>query len=142
MAASRARSSSGVITSAVRPRLSGRCRRYTTTSPQWFEGGQANASEATSAYMSDPSQTFQAFRLDGEVAGDSVHSIYVAYDENFEPVTYTLPAPSTGRAWFLACDTSAALASSGYCVAPGSELPVSNGTYTGAGRSAAIFIER
>ena len=54
------------------------------------------------AYWGSTERHFLAYRIDGTELGDSLRSIYVAYNGWSGAITITLPAPSAGRAWYRA----------------------------------------
>jgi isoamylase len=105
----------------------------------WYDPSGA---EASGAYFSDANANFLAWRVDGTEAGDTVRSIYVAYNQGTAAVTATLPPAASGFHWYQLGDTSAAMAGAGYFAAPGSESVWSPGTYPVAPRSVAVLVER
>ena len=98
--------------------------------------------EASGAYMDDPNLHFLAYRIDGAPSGDGAASIYVAYNGWSGEVVGTLPAPRPGMSWFRAGDTAAWMESRGNFTDPGQEDALDGPTYTLAGRSLLLLIER
>ena len=98
--------------------------------------------EASGAYMGDPNMHFLAFRIDGAPAGDPAASIYVAYNGWSGPVDATLPAPRAGKSWYRVGDTASWMESRGNFTDPGQEDHLGGATYTLAGRSLLLLIER
>jgi isoamylase len=101
------------------------------------DGGQADA-----GYMGAPDRHFLGYRIDGAEAGDSVASVYVAYNGWSGKVTATLPAPRAGRSWYRAGDTAGWMEGAGNFADPGQEARLDGGTYDLAGRSVLILIEK
>ncbi len=60
---------------------------------------------ADAAYLDNPANDFLAFRVDGEEAGDSVRSIFVAYNGWTDGIVVALPPTAPGHAWYLVSDT-------------------------------------
>jgi glycogen operon protein len=58
----------------------------------WLDASAASASDA---YMKNKSNTFLAWRLDGVEAGDTVRSVYVAWNAGANDVPATVPQPAT-----------------------------------------------
>lgn len=98
--------------------------------------------EADAGYMNDASKHFLAWRLDGSELGDSVHSIYVAYNGWQGRVTATLPAPAPGKRWYRVADTAAWMEPQGNAKEPGQEEPLDVATYDLHPRSVLLLIER
>jgi isoamylase len=101
-----------------------------------------DGNEADGGYMGDASRHFLAWRIDAQAAGESVRSIYIAYNGWSGNVTATLPAPAAGKAWFRAGDTSAFDEGSGNFREPGAEDLMAGSTYTLNPRSVLILVER
>jgi isoamylase len=105
----------------------------------WLTDG---GGEASGAYMGDPNMHFLAFRIDGAPAGDPAASIYVAYNGWSGPVDATLPATRPGKSWYRVGDTAPWMESRGNFTDPGQEDLLGVTTYTLAGRSLLLLIER
>jgi glycogen operon protein len=100
--------------------------------------------EADPAYMSDKSRHFIAYRIDATESRvkDPAHSIYIAYNGWWQPLTVTLPAPSTGHAWYRAGDTAAWMEPQSNFKEIGQEDRLKDRTYEMKGRSVLALIER
>jgi isoamylase len=98
--------------------------------------------EASGAYMDSPNNHFLAFRIDGAPAGDPADSVYVGYNGWSGAVTATLPAPRAGKSWYRAGDTAPWMESRGNFTEPGQEDHLGGSSYTLAGRSLLLLIER
>jgi glycogen operon protein len=92
---------------------------------------------ATSGQLGRPSERFVALRFDGEEAGDSALSIYVAYNWAASPVNVQLPPLVKGKGWHLVAQSDA-----GIVLNAGNEAPVAAGSMSLAARSALVLIER
>jgi glycogen operon protein len=97
-----------------------------------------HAAVRTSAQQGDGGDTFFAFQLDGKSAGDSVKSIYVAYNRDQVAVTATLPSGN----WSRVLDTAAWMESEDNIRDPGSEDVIHGSSYTLQARSAIVLIEK
>ena len=106
---------------------------------QWLTD---QAVDASGAYMDSPGNHFLAFRIDGQPAGDSAASIYVAYNGWSGVVTATLPATSAGKRWYRVADTAPWMESRGNFTDPGAEDLLGVTTYDLAGHSLLVLIER
>jgi glycogen operon protein len=106
---------------------------------QWLTDGGV---EASGAYMDNPNNHFLAFRIDGQPAGDSAASIYVAYNGWSGVVTAVLPAARPGKRWYRVGDTAPWMESRGNFTDPGAEDLLNVTTYDLAGRSLLLLIER
>jgi len=104
----------------------------------YFDSG----AEVDQAYFADPNNHFLAYRLDGTEAGDTVVSVYVAYNGWSDAITSTIPAPLTGNNWYVVADTSSAAEPWGNIHAAGQEVILSGNTYIVNGRSVVLMIER
>jgi isoamylase len=98
--------------------------------------------EASGAYMDNVNNHFLAYRIDGQPAGDSAASIYVAYNGWSGFVTARLPTPRPGKKWYRVSDTAPWMEPDGNFTAPGAEHPLDGATYGMAGRSILLLIER
>jgi glycogen operon protein len=101
-----------------------------------------DGNEADGGYLNNASNHFLAYRIDGAEAGDTVRSIYVAYNGWSGVVTATLPSPSSGNQWFRAGDTAAWNEQNGNMSDAGAEGSLNGSTYDVQPRSVLILIER
>jgi glycogen operon protein len=92
---------------------------------------------ASGAYLGNASNHFLAWRIDGEEAGDTARSVYVAWNGWTSDLAATIPAPGGGKGWFVAGDSA-----SGAFAAPGTEAPLGASTMTVKARSIAVLVER
>jgi len=104
----------------------------------YFDSG----AEVDQTYFQNPDNHFLAYRLDGSESGDSVTSVYVAYNGWFNPIPAAIPPPLAGNSWFVVADTSAAAEPWGNIHAAGQEANLSGQTYSVQGRSVVLLIER
>ncbi len=98
--------------------------------------------QASGAYMDDPSNHFLAWILDGDEVGDPAKAIYVAYNGWSDTVTATLPPPTPGMAWWRVSDTAQWMESRQNIAPSGQEDELDGSTYDLAGRSVLVLIER
>ncbi|HJZ88609.1 MAG TPA: isoamylase [Polyangia bacterium] len=105
----------------------------------WYrdDGGEADG-----GYMGNSNNQFLAYRIDGGEGGDSVRSIYVAYNGWTGTVTATLPPPAPGRAWYRVSDTASWDEPSGNFRVPGAEDRMDGATYGVSPRSVVVLIEQ
>jgi isoamylase len=101
-----------------------------------------DASEVDQAYFGNPNNHFLAYRIDGSEFGDSVTSLYIAYNGWVAPVLATLPANLPGKSWSLVADSSAAAEGWGNIYPPGKEKVLASAPYSVAGRSLLLLIEK
>ena len=101
-----------------------------------------DAQEPDSGYFQDPNQHFLAYRIDGSEYGDSVQSIYVAYNGWKDEVTATLPANILGKMWYRVADTASFMESKDNFNNPVALELLTGTTYTLAGRSLLLLIEK
>ena len=94
------------------------------------------------AYFQDPNQHFLAFRIDGSEFGDSVQSIYVAYNGWSGPVSVTLPDNIAGKRWYRVSDTAAWMENQDNFNAPGAEELLNNASYGMHARSLLLLVEK
>ncbi|MEJ7636529.1 MAG: hypothetical protein WKF75_00705 [Singulisphaera sp.] len=80
-----------------------------------------DAIEPDPTYYNARDRHFLAYRIDGSEFDDPAHSIYVGYNGWRQPVTITLPAASSGRAWHRVGDTAARMESLNNVVEAGPE---------------------
>ena len=104
----------------------------------YFDSG----AEVSAEYFANPSNRFLAFRIDGTEFGDSVTSIYVAYNGWTDPINVAIPLLIAGNAWYVVADTSAASEPWGNIHAAGQEAVLSGGHYLVSGRSLVVLLER
>ena len=101
-----------------------------------------NAEEPDSGYFQDPNEHFLAYRIDGSEFGDSVHSIYVAYNGWKDQVTATLPANTSGKKWYRVADTASFIEIKDNFNSAGAEELLTDPSYTLAGRCLILLIEK
>jgi glycogen operon protein len=96
------------------------------------------------AYWSSPNNHALALRLDGTELGDTASAIYVGYNGWSGDVTFTLPAPPSGKTWYRVTDTSAWAEGPDQVAAPGSEAQIGGtGTqYVLHGRALLVLIAK
>jgi glycogen operon protein len=92
---------------------------------------------ASAGYLADASNHFLAWRVDAKEGGDTVRSIYVAWNGWTGAITATLPAPAAGLAWWSVGDSAG-----GTLAMPGEETKVGGATLPVAARSVAILVEK
>ena len=102
----------------------------------------ATGAAASSAYLDDPDQHFLGLWLDAGESGDPASSIYLAYQQDYLPLTVQLPPPHAGQAWYRVADTSNNVPAGENFAAAGDEVALGGTTYAMQGRSVAIFIQR
>ncbi|HEY0139963.1 MAG TPA: isoamylase [Thermoanaerobaculia bacterium] len=85
---------------------------------RWFKP-DGTVPDAT--YWNSSSNHAIAWRIDGTEFSDSASAIYVAYNGWSASVTFTLPWPGTGKAWYRVTDTSNWAEGANQVVTPGSE---------------------
>lgn len=101
----------------------------------------ANGSVPDSNYWSNSKQRFLAYRIDAsETSGESVQSIFVAYNGQSSDVTVNLPTAYPGKNWYRISDTAAWFESQSNFSDKGDLL--SNNNYDMKARSVLILIER
>jgi isoamylase len=100
--------------------------------------------EADPSYLNNPNNHFLAYRINctESAAGDSVVSIYVAYNGWSDWVTATLPANLPGKRWYRVADTAGWMESRDNFNAPGREELLTSSSYALAGRSVLLLIEQ
>ncbi len=101
-----------------------------------------DGNEPDSNYFDDPNQHFLAYRLDGSELGDSVQSIYVAYNSWSENIPVTLPSNLPGKQWYRVADTASFMESKDNFNAPASEELLTGSTYDVNGRSLLLLVEK
>jgi isoamylase len=97
--------------------------------------------EATEDYLNNPDNHFLAYRIDGTELGDSVQSLYIAYNGWRGSVTATLPRNLSGKRWLRVCDTADWMENQDNFKSPGQEDLLTAQDYTLAGRSVLILVE-
>ncbi len=106
---------------------------------QWLTD---QAVEPPGAYWGNANNHFLAFRVDGQPAGDSAASIYVAYNGWSGVVTAQLPTPRAGKSWYRVSDTAPWMESRGNFTDPGLEDRLTVTSYDMAGRTLLVLIEK
>lgn len=101
-----------------------------------------DAGEVDQPYFADPNNHFLAFRIDGSEFGDSVTSLYIAYNGWTDPISTTLPVNLPGKSWFLVADSSAAAEVWGNIYPPGQEKLLPGALCSVAGRSLLLLVEK
>ena len=101
-----------------------------------------DGNEPDSNYFDDPNQHFLAYRLDGSELGDSVQSIYVAYNSWSGNIQVTLPSNLPGKQWYRVADTASFMESKDNFNAPASEELLTGSTYDVNGRSLLLLVEK
>ena len=101
-----------------------------------------NGAKADAAYLDNPGNDFLAFRLDGEEAGDSVRSLFVAYNGWTDGIHVTLPATAPGHAWHLVGDTHSWLEDEDNFLDEDSAPALDEPTYLLGRRSVVVLVER
>ena len=99
---------------------------YTSSQVTWWEPSGA---QATSSYWSTATNYAIAYTINGSSLGDS-SSMYIAFNGWSGEVTFTLPTPPTGTAWYRVTDTCNWNDGPNTWAAPGNE------TYIGGAGSA------
>jgi isoamylase len=101
-----------------------------------------NGAEADAGYRNNANNHFLAYQIDGSECGDSAASLYIAYNGGAGEVTATLPTNLPGKRWYRVADTAASLEKQGNFAGTGQEPRLATPTYTLAGRSFLILIEK
>jgi isoamylase len=104
----------------------------------YFDSG----AEVDQSYFANPNNHFLAYRIDGMAAGDSVISIYVAYNSWSGAIPVTLPVPLAGNGWYLVADSSANAEGWDNIYPAGQEILQSGKQYAIQGRSVVLMIEK
>ena len=96
------------------------------------------------AYWGNGNNHALAWRYDGTELGDTAGSLYVGYNGWSGDVTFTLPAPPAGKAWYRVTDTSTWAEGPDQVSAPGSEALIGGqGTsYVLHGRALLLLIAK
>ena len=97
----------------------------------------ATGAPASAAYLGSSSNHFLAWRVDGQEGGDTVRSIYVAWNGWTSAITAGIPASATGKAWWSVVDSA-----SGKLALPGQETTLGTTTLAVAARSVAVLVEK
>jgi len=107
----------------------------------WFAPSGA---VADGTYFNDANNHAIAWRIDGSELGDTAAAIYVAYNGWSGAVSFTLPAPPSGKSWYRVTDTCTWAEGPGQVRAPGSEDAIGGqGTvYSECGRGALVLIAK
>ncbi|MHB0971507.1 MAG: glycogen debranching protein [Thermoanaerobaculia bacterium] len=108
---------------------------------RWFKP-DGNVPDA--AYWNDSNNHAIAWRIDGSELGDSASAIYVAYNGWSGDVTFTLPWPGSGRAWYRVMDTSPWNEGPNTVVLPGTETFIGGEwtAYTLKGRAVLLLVAK
>ncbi|HYH05485.1 MAG TPA: isoamylase [Thermoanaerobaculia bacterium] len=108
---------------------------------RWFKP-DGNVPDAT--YWNDANNHAIAWRIDGTEFSDSASAIYVAYNGWSGSVTYTLPWPGTGKAWYRVTDTCNWAEGANQVATPGSETFIGGEwtTYGVCGRGVVLLIAK
>jgi glycogen operon protein len=108
---------------------------------RWFK---PDGNVPDGAYWSDPNNHAIAWRIDGTEFGDSASAIYVAYNGWSGNVTFTLPWPGSGKAWYRVTDTCNWAEGPNQVATPGSEAFIGGEwvTYGVCGRGLILLIAK
>jgi isoamylase len=104
----------------------------------------ASGQEADTNYLTNSSNHFLAYRLNGQgvVSGEPAASIYVGYNGWSDWVTATLPSNLPGKQWYRVMDTSDWMESRDNSNAPGQEEALTSSSYALSARSLLLLIEK
>jgi glycogen operon protein len=97
----------------------------------------ATGAAATAAYLGDSSNHFLAWRVDAQEGGDTVRSIYIAWNGWTGEIAATIPAAASGKSWWQVGDSAG-----GSLALPGQETALGAATLQVAARSVAMLVER
>jgi glycogen operon protein len=86
--------------------------------------------------------TFLAWRVDGRSRGDSLDSVYAAYNRAADGRDVRLPGNLPGRRWYRAFDTAAWMEPLGNAEDLGTAAPLEGGAYFMHGRTVLVLAER
>lgn len=100
-----------------------------------------NGNAADAAYLDNPNNDFLAFQVDGEEAGDSARSLYVAYNGWTDGIQVTLPKTAPGHTWKLVADTHVWLEPEGNFIAEDMAPPYTDPTYLLGKRAVLVLAE-
>jgi isoamylase len=92
---------------------------------------------ASATYLADTDNHFLSWRIDAQEGGDTVRSIYIAWNGWTASITATIPAPGTGYAWWVSGDSA-----SGSFAIPGQETALGTTTWPVAARAVGVLVER
>ena len=108
---------------------------------RWFK---PDGNVPDSAYWNDPNNHAIAWRIDGTEFSDSAAATYIAYNGWSGSVTFTLPWPGTGRAWYRVTDTCNWAEGPNQVATPGSEAFIGGEwtTYGVCGRGVLVLIAK
>lgn len=108
---------------------------------RWF---MPNGQQATSAYFGDPANHALAWRIDGSEFGDTASALYIAYNGWSGDVSFVLPWPGAGKAWYRVMDTATWNEGANAVVAPGAEAYIGgeNTAYGLQARSVLLLIAK
>jgi glycogen operon protein len=108
----------------------------------WLNSDGQDIVATQPGYFGDASQHFLGYRIDGSEFGDSAQSLCVLYNGWKDPVTATLPPNGAGKKWYRVADTAGWMENMDNFNAAGSEELLTSTTYTLAGRSVLLLIEK
>ncbi|MGZ5444838.1 MAG: glycogen debranching protein [Thermoanaerobaculia bacterium] len=108
---------------------------------RWFK---PDGSVPDATYWNNANNHAIAWRIDGTEFGDSASAIYTAYNGWSANVTFTLPWPGTGKAWYRVTDTCNWAEGPGQVATPGSEAFIGGEwtTYGVCGRGVLVLIAK
>jgi isoamylase len=92
---------------------------------------------ASATYLANTSNHFFTWRIDGSEGGDTVRSLWIAWNGWTSAISAPVPAAGAGTSWWVVGDSA-----SGSLSAPGAETALTTSTVSVAPRSVAVFLER
>jgi glycogen operon protein len=113
---------------------------YTSSQVIWW---QPSGAQADSSYWNNSSNHSIAYTINGPSLGDS-NSVYIAYNGWSGSVTFTLPSPPSGTAWYRVTDTCNWNDGANTFVTPGNEAYIggTGTTYGQCGQSLLLLISK
>lgn len=106
----------------------------------WFN---ASGEEPGMGFWHNTNQNLLGWRIDGTEYGDAHSSTYIAYNKGGNDQKIKIPAPSKGKQWYLACDTSNRNEAKGQTFFTEDKMiPITNGEYLMSDRSIIILVEK
>ena len=108
----------------------------------WLNSSGQDLAATQPGYFGDATQHFLGYRIDGTEFGDAAQSICVLYNGWKDPVTATLPPNTGGKRWYRVADTAIWMEGMDNFNAAGSEELLTGPTYSLAGRSVLLLIEK
>ena len=114
---------------------------YRANELEWF---QPDGSAADASYFDNPDNHALARLIHGGSFQDPSDALFIAYNAWSAEVSFRLPSPGTGRAWFRVMDTSPFLEQTGNMTAPGMEERIGGmgSTYTLGARAVLLLVAR